>query len=473
MTPVARAEPSSTTISTGASPPPEPELPRDSGFADAKQRLVSITGRNKTVPLPTGASIPLKELAAKETGALNTAVAAGTKTMSKGLAAPLASFQARMQGTGSSTPTVAELMRGNVLEAKGAKGPAGAELPKPSLDAAGKAAVATLKKASAKELAVTAQGAFFGLSHEQRVAVWSALPKDTKAALRKTMDKDPNLGAVALGMVGAMSTAELNEAKAAVRAGKGAPGVVALAVGVELAARTKDWAPNNKDVVDHLRESITNQSITWTEGRGQGRTDMKTGSIALDPDLAKSPEALAAALAHEGTHSRHVRDGTISGIYREETSGNLASTQVWKELGDPKDKALSENRRDTLNDYVQQYDAFKEDGVKARAATEYAKEAAATWEKNPTAKGEAKKVRELVNELASDSGAQKALTVDYAKELLTAANIVAANQDNALITSLGTAFKNAPADVKKWVRENAKKTLGDVGMQLLEQGMGS
>lgn len=272
------------------------------------------------------------------------------------------------------------------------------------------------------------------LSPDQRKAVWDALP----AKVKEAAGKSPN-AAIAMLQVQSMSDAQLKSAAADMRSGKITNQSMQLSIATELAARTK-WGKDDPHQVELQREMVVSGKVSFLDGRGAARTTTE-GVITLDSKLAKSPEALAATLAHEGTHAAHANGWGMMATYAEETSGNLASAQVWGEIGNPSDPDISTDMRDGLNDYAAQFKAFGEDGVQARVAAEYVSEAS---KRNNAA--ERVKVREVISDLKADPGALKAMKAEYALEI--AKGLLRIDQDQASVKDLGKAFQNLPANVR-------------------------
>jgi hypothetical protein len=241
-----------------------------------------------------------------------------------------------------------------------------------------------------------------------------------------------------------MSDAQLQQVAEHMRAGLVEDLGLQLAVTTELAARTQ-WGKDNPDLVDYQRQLVVDGKVNFKDGRGAGRTET-SGEVTMDPSLSRSPEALAALLAHEATHSHHAANGGMDpSVYVEETAGNMASAQVWAELGKKDDSNLSKDQLDGLNEYAEQFKAHGEDGVQARMAAEYAMEASKLYAKGNKASEKAK-VTDVLDHLANDPGAVKAMRPEYAKELFLALMRTGPSEDQ--VKKLGELFKNLPPSAK-------------------------
>ncbi len=150
---------------------------------------------------------------------------------------------------------------------------------------------------------------------------------------------------------------------------------IAVAVGIEVAAQTK-WGKANPKAVQKLREAHTEYKIVGNLGEGLGAA--ADGAIRFKKELLKSPEALAAVLAHEGTHLHQGTSccgGQGASSLAGETEGNVASAKVWEQMGDKSDPALAKTTLEQLNAYSA---AFKKGGtaeVKKRVGAAYIKNA--------------------------------------------------------------------------------------------------
>lgn len=302
--------------------------------------------------------------------------------------------------------------------------------------------------------------------------VFKNLPSLAKADIATSTPHGSQPASVRMAQVQNLSDAQLQDIAEAMRSGLVEDLGLQLAVGTELAARTQ-WGKDHPEVVEYQRQAVVEGKVRFAEGRGAGRTET-SGEITMDPSLKRSPEALAAALAHEATHSHHATNGGMdASIYAEETAGNLASAQVWSEIGKPQDAQLSPTKLETLNEYARLYKSSGEDGVQTRVAAEYAAEAAnaavdhsvkaselssankprAAAKETERATAEAAKVSDVVTSLASDSGAVKAMEGVYAFEV---ARAVFKTGDSGNIEKLAKTFKNLSPAAKKDLLERLK-----------------
>lgn len=231
-----------------------------------------------------------------------------------------------------------------------------------------------------------------GKSREQVGEAFAALePKQqeaVKAALVKGTLKSPQLAMAALnGMppkdqqafLKKFSKSTLQDLTRALRA-EPAPGKLAyvvVAVSVELAGRTK-WAEKNKGAMDALRK--THADLKLMGGEKDGLGSFRDGTIKYADKLLKSPEALAATLAHEGVHAHQGANccgGEGPTSPAGEAQGTMAGAQVWGELKpDGKDDRLESANLTQLNKYTGL--AKGKDGEKAvlkEVTTQYLKRA--------------------------------------------------------------------------------------------------
>jgi hypothetical protein len=207
-----------------------------------------------------------------------------------------------------------------------------------------------------------------GKSREQTgEAYWKLEPKQqeaVKAALLKGSLKSPQLATAVLSAMPPKDQQEflkklpkegLKELTQALRA-EAAPeqikGVV-VAVSVELAARTR-WAEKNPEAMKALRATHAGMHVMGGEKDGLG--SFRNGEIKYADKLLKSPEALAATLAHEAVHVHQgatccggAGDTSPAG----EAQGTMAGAQVWGELKPSgKDDRLESNNLTQLNKYT-------------------------------------------------------------------------------------------------------------------------
>lgn len=373
---------------------PAKAAPKSSSFAAVKQKPLSMTGKYKAAKPPDTASAALKADLAKA----RAAAAAGTTVKATPLSPEVTSALRMLK---------LSVNPGDVVNNVGDQ-------------------MAKLSPKHQKELYLN-------------------LPKNVKAQV----DFEINGGKAAspglsLARVGTMTHEKLAETAALVRGGVIEDIGLQVAVATELAARTK-WGKENPDIVEHQKQMLTDGKINFKDGRGAARTD-SDGSIELDFSVAKSPEGMAALLAHEATHSYNAANGGMSkSVYEEETSGNMASARVFAEIGDANDSNLSKDALDGLNDYAQNYKTKGEDGVQARLAAEYAREASKGYEAGTLKKSNKAKVNDVVAHLAADPGAQKAMNKDYIYELTMA--VARTGIDDGQLAKMGEALKNAlPAE---------------------------
>jgi len=309
------------------------------------------------------------------------------------------------------------------------------------------------------------------LSPAQQKELYLNLPKGVKAQVdfELTGGKPASPG-LSLARVGTMSDAKLAETAALVRGGVIEDIGLQAAVATELAARTQ-WGKENPDIVEHQKQMLTDGKVNFKEGRGAARTN-PDGTIDLDPSIAKSPEGMAALLAHEATHSYNAANGGMSeSVYEEETAGNMASARVFSEIGDPQDSALSKDALDGLNDYAQNFKTKGEDGVQARMSAEYASEASKAFDAGSQKKGNLAKVNDVITHLQADPGAQKAMNKDYIYELAKAVGRTGVSEER--IKELGVAVKNAPPAEKALalVRLTMEKAFDPDGLKALADAL--
>lgn len=366
--------------------PAEKKAPADSGFADAaKKKPVNMTGRHKPV---AKAPVPVKKELHADVAKLRAAVHAGSTA-------------------------------------------------KPKLDPEVKGALERIKLVSYK-----GKDAIGDVLKELEPSVAKEVFKNLPSSVRAEIGMSTPFGfqpvSVRMAQVQNLSDAQLQEIGQQMRAGLVEDLGLQLAVSTELAARSQ-WGKDNPEIVEYQRQAVVDGKVNFASGRGAGRTET-SGEITMNAELSKSPEALAALLAHEATHSYHTANGGMDkSVYAEETAGNLASAQVWAELGNPNDTNLSKNQLDGLNEYAQLYKSAGEDGVQARVAAEYASEASKTFEATKH-KSEKKKVLDVVDNLAKDPNAVKAMTGSHAYEVTIALMRVGPTEDQ--VKALGATFKN-------------------------------
>ena len=384
--------PSRVPVKAPASKPVETAKPvADTGFDSARRkRGANTTGRYKPV---ARAPLPVK----------------------KELSNDVAKLRAAVQAGGAATPKLDPEVKGALDRIK-------------LVASRGKEAIGDVMK---------------DLDPSVAVEVLENLPTSVKAEIAQNTPFGFEPPSVRMAQVQTMSDAQLKAIGDSMRAGQIEDPALQLAVGTELAARTK-WGKDNPEIVAYQRKLVVDGKVNFKDGRGAGRTET-SGEVKMDLSLSKSPEALAALLAHEATHSFHATHGGLNSVYQEETSGNLASARVWSEIGKKDDSNLTVDQRDGLNEYAEQYQRFGEDGVQARVATEYAREASKTYEKHPKPSEKAK-VTDLMDSLANDPGAVKAMRPEYVQELATALLRSGANEED--VKKLGRTLKNLQPALK-------------------------
>lgn len=432
----------------GVAPAPK-KGPTDSGFADpATKKPVNMTGRQKPV---TKAPVPVKQDLSVDVAKLRSVAQAGGKALAK-------------------------------------------------VDPEVKGALDRLKMLTPIKGEKEALGEVLkDLEPSVAAEVLKHLPAQLKAKINESTPLGYQPLAVRMAQVQNMSDAELEQTAAMMRAGQVDDVHLQLAVGTELAART-DWGRDNPDVVEHQRQLVVDGKVTFEDGRGAGRTE-SSGEIKMDKSLAKSPEALAALLAHEATHSKHVAEGGMdASVYKEETAGNVASARVWGQIGNREDPDLTKNQLDGLNEYADLYKKGGEDGVQARVAWEYGTEASSKYKlyeqaytkgvkvvngeltNQPasdtkksqyldTAVAEQNKVKTVISELKADPGAVKYMTADSAAALVKAS--LKAGLGEQGLKDLGSAMRALPADVKKQMEAALKDVVDAAGRKTFLKEMNS
>lgn len=224
-----------------------------------------------------------------------------------------------------------------------------------------------------------------------------------------------------------------------------------VSLGIEQAART-DWGHGHQDTVDHLRKLQSDGKLVTGSTNGSAETSPE-GAITLEPGLLASPEATAATLAHEGTHSQHATHGGMGHTLAEETSGNLAGAEVWREIGNPRDKAVPDGTLKELNKFRTALEDKGEAGVRGLVASEYASfiDARHDGAKRSNKPGWVAKQQQLFDDLAADKGAQGTLTKEQAREIYKAALHTGIPAE-----SVGKALRNAPKEVREAIVESLK-----------------
>jgi len=123
---------------------------------------------------------------------------------------------------------------------------------------------------------------------------------------------------------------------------------MALSVTIEVAAQTA-WGKAHPPVLEKLRKAHTEYRVQADLAQGLGWTDGNV--IKVNPEMLKCPEAMAAVLAHQGTHLHQgtpccggLRALSLAG----ETAGSVAAAMVWDEIGMRWDSTIP-NQLELLN----------------------------------------------------------------------------------------------------------------------------
>lgn len=240
-----------------------------------------------------------------------------------------------------------------------------------------------------------------GKSQDDVGAAWAALGSKEQAALTRALRsgavRSPRLTIATLNgldnqgqqdFLKKLPPAALSALTATLRADPSPKTRVVVAVSLELAGRTP-WAKKHPDAMKALRAVHAGNQLMGGEKGGLG--SYRGGVIRYADALLKSPEALAAVLAHEGLHARQGSAGAETTSPEGEAAGVLAQAAVWSALGDEDDANLSAEHRTQLNKYA----ALAKTGEKAvlkEVVSQYlarAREKVAEREANPgAAKGD-------------------------------------------------------------------------------------
>jgi hypothetical protein len=281
-------EPLAVTTSAAALTSAKGEAP-GSEFVDAKEKLISTTGGYRPVALPDALRADLKAFVAGQRR--TSAPAGGTLSLKNGEA---------KAATKASTPAALEKEL--------------AQVPMDQLPD-------RLQLLPAGELAALGKAIAAGKVTNPRV-VAAYLDQQAPADRAKAMSKMP--------------AKQLEQMKALMRAGD-CPDSVAVGVGIRMAAESK-WGKANPAIVKTLQDSYLDGSIhiATTDAAVAGLGQTSASGIDVANQLRKSPEALAATLAHEGTH-KHSGSGccgakAADATPQDEIDGMGASADVWGEL---------------------------------------------------------------------------------------------------------------------------------------------
>lgn len=118
---------------------------------------------------------------------------------------------------------------------------------------------------------------------------------------------------------------------------------VVLATSITVLAASS-WASSNAPVVTLVQDMFASKSVKIDDAGGgwgvttpkSSRRGAKTSSkITISSDIASRPEAIAAVLAHEGTHARQFRDGYRGTMFEQELEGYKAGAAYWRAAGKP------------------------------------------------------------------------------------------------------------------------------------------
>lgn len=240
-----------------------------------------------------------------------------------------------------------------------------------------------------------------GKSQDDVGAAWAALGPKERAALTKALRSgavnSPRLTVATLNgldnqgqqdFLKKLPQAALAALTVTLRGDPSPKTRVVVAVSIELAGRTP-WAKKNPDAMKALRAVHADNKLIGGEKGGLG--SYRDGVVRYADTLLRSPEALAAVLAHEGLHARQGSGGAEATSPEGEAAGVLAQSAVWSAIGDKDDANLSAEHRTQLNKYA----ALAKTGEKAvlkEVVSQYlarAKEKVAEREAKPgSAKGD-------------------------------------------------------------------------------------
>lgn len=293
----------------------------ESQFVDRAKKLISTTGGFKAVPIPDALRSDLKAFVAGQMKGGAIAKTSGNSLSIKGGEAKASTKAVSPQGFASSV--------------------AG----KPMQEVTG-----SMSLLSASEKAAIGKAIHAGKVEDPKViAAWVELqPSSADAA--KVMLK--------------LGDKQIDQLKALMRTGE-APDVVSVGVGVRIAAKS-DWGKAHPEVIKTLQTGYVEGKVRIASSdaniAGLGMTSA-TG-IDVGNQLRKSPEALAATLAHEGEHL-HGGSGCCGGDATPagELAGMGATASIWAQYGNKAEPSLKPQSLALLNDLAAAKDnpkAFKD-----------------------------------------------------------------------------------------------------------------
>lgn len=263
--------------------------------------------------------------------------------------------------------------------------------------------------------------------------------------------------------LGSLRGTPFNRLLDAVRTGDVKDQDVVLSIAVESVARTS-WGADHPVQVERLRTLHAHGCICIAEFEARAHSAPEPGVIRVHSKLLRSPEALAAFLAHQAMH--HVAEGQtgLRGTLTEDTAGTIASARVWAEIGRSEDAYLPERIRDSLNDFAEAFRRGGASNVRACAATkdvkvsrewyEWIRAKAATvtdplerTRREKQAHEHAYRIRVMVQEMAQDPEAQRHVTEETTWELFKATSTLGFATEDA--QRLGRAVKHAPHEARE------------------------
>ncbi len=357
-TPVARATP-----------------PASSGFEAQKKKLMSVSGRYVAHKPVVAERADLKDLIS------------GSRLA---------------QQAGNSSPQLSQLLTGPTPDAEGAVGKVFADVQGNMMKA--KTAAETLDEVF--KLSPGPKGERAELIAQVKAGKVTD-PKVVGALLKSSMSAQD-----AVDLLKGMPKSALESLKPLLRAGE-LTRVASVAVGIELAAQT-EWGKKNPKVVEKLRTALIDDKIKANLKTGLGST--QNGEMNLKQDLLKTPEALAAVLAHEGVHLHQGSDccgGKGATSIAGETEGNVAQAQVWSALGDPKDKASYTAQ---LNAYSEAFETGGVAAVQTRVGQMYLKNAEEKLASRKAETPDEQKARSADDNVAAWEAMVKELKSELAKK---------------------------------------------------------
>ncbi len=283
-----------------------------------------------------------------------------------------------------------------------------------------------------------------GKTAKQVFAAFSQLSPSQRNAITAEVTANPTRyqGSVALAVVHNMSPDQLKNAVEQMRGANGTQTTsLESSIACELAANTR-WGKSHPEVVARMREGIASgKTIFDAPANGAAADTDKFGIIKLGPHLAKSPEQLAATLAHESTHAENADEKKGLNKMSEETSGVDTEIAVFKELSAKNPAAFNGLSKDDAARY-REYMKLTPAGSHARTAGMYAQKA-----EELHAHGEdddyKKQVKQIVGQLAKEPDAVKELDQRGIRQLIDAVN-----QTGGSMKELGAVLKNASPDMK-------------------------